>query len=189
MLTFAKMMIKHHIKRSYMIILGIACSVAMMFCMIQMGDSIINKYKEQALGTNRYDFHINGLTKEQADWLKGELDKEEIEASGILYSDYCEMQMRLETFQKMELQLWAGTKGGFEEPGLRLREGTWCELPDEIVLEQYVCDMLGSQIGDEITVICNLSEDTYRFRLVGIMENTPILASSDWTRGFLCVSQ
>ncbi|MBD5534952.1 MAG: FtsX-like permease family protein [Lachnospiraceae bacterium] len=188
MLTFAKMMIKHHIKRSYMIILGIACSVAMMFCMIQMGDSISNKYKEQALGTNRYDFHINGLTKEQADWLKGELDKEEIEASGILYSDYREMQMKLEGFQKMELQLCAGTKGGFEEPGLRLREGTWCELPDEVVLEQYVCDMLGSQIGDEITVICNLSGDTYRFRLVGIMENTPILASSDWTRGFLCVS-
>lgn len=187
MLTFAKMMIKHHIKRSYMIILGIACSVAMMFCMIQMGDSISDKYKEQALGTNRYDFHINGLTKEQADWLKRELDKEEIEASGILYSDYCETQMKLEAFQKMELQLWAGTKEGFEEPGLRLRAGTWCELPDEIVLEQYVCDMLGSQIGDEITVICNMSGDTYRFRLVGIMENTPVLASSDWTRGFLCV--
>lgn len=188
MFIFTKMMVKHHIKRSYMIIFGIACSVAMMFCMIQMGDSIVNKYKEQALGTNRYDFHINGLTKEQADWLKRELDKEAIEASGILYSDYCEMQMKPEMLQKMEFQVCAGTKEGLEEPGLRLREGTWCELPDEIVLEQYVCEMLGSQIGDEITVICNLSGETYCFRLVGIMENTPVLLSSDWTRGFLCVS-
>lgn len=87
MLVFAKMMIKHHIKRSYMIILGIACSVTMMFCMIQMGDGINNKYKEQAMGANRYDFHIEGLTKEQAEFIKGELNKEEIEASGILYCD------------------------------------------------------------------------------------------------------
>lgn len=188
MSVFTKMMIKHHLKRSYMIVLGIACSVAMMFCMIQMGDSISSKYKEQALGTNRYDFHINGLTKEQADWLKGELDKKEIEVSGILYSDYGEMQMKPEALQKMEFQVCAGTRGGLEEPGLRLREGVWCELPDEIVLEQYACEMLGSQIGDEITVICNLSGETYRFRLVGIMENSPILSSSDWTRGFLCVS-
>lgn len=188
MLIFAKMMIKHHVKRSYMIIFGIACSVAMMFCMIQMGDSIINKYKEQALGTNWHDLQIDGLTKEQADWLKRELDKEEIEASGILYSDYRETQMKLEIFQKMELQVCAGTKEGLEGTGLRLREGAWCELPDEIVLEQYVCELLGSQIGDEITVICNLSGETYHFRLVGIMENSPILLSSDWTRGFLCVS-
>lgn len=188
MLIFTKMMVKHHIKRSYMIIFGIACSVAMMFCMIQMGDSISNKYKEQALGTNRYDFHINGLTKEQADWLKRELDKEEIEASGILYSDYCEMQMKPEMLQKMEFQIFTGTKEGLEGPGLRLREGAWCEMPDEIVLEQYVCELLGSQIGDEITVICNLSGETYCFRLVGILENTPVLLSSDWTRGFLCVS-
>ncbi|MBD5531073.1 MAG: hypothetical protein HDQ98_02550 [Lachnospiraceae bacterium] len=61
-------MIKHHIKRSYMIILGIACSVTMMFCMIQMGDSINNKYK------------------------------------------YREMQMKLEAYQKIELQVCAGTK-------------------------------------------------------------------------------
>lgn len=188
MLIFTRMMIKHHIKRSYMIILGIACSVTMMFCMIQMGDSINHKYKEQALGANRYDFHVSGLTKEQADWLKEELDKEGIEASGILYSDYCETQMRLETFRKMEFQICAGTKEGLEEPGLRLIDGHWSELPDEIVLEQYVCDMLGSQIGDGIEVVCNLSGNTYFFKLVGIMENTPVLSSSEWTRGFMCVS-
>lgn len=188
MLIFAKMLIKQHLKRSYVIIMGIACSVTMMFCMIQMGDSINNKYKEQALGTNRYDFHVEGLTKEQADWLKGEFDKEEIEASGIFYSDYCEMQMRPETLRKIEFQVCAGTKEGLEEPGLRLCEGRWCESQDEIVLEQYVCDILGSRIGDEIRVVCDSEKTSYSLRLVGIIENTPVLLSSDWTRGFLCVS-
>ncbi len=189
MFLFAKMMIKHHIKRSYMIILGIACSVAMMFCMIQMGDSIINKYKEQAMGTNLYDFHIEGLSKEQADWIKAELDQEKIEASGILYSDFGDMQMKLEAYAKMEFVLCAGgTKEGLEEPGLRLQEGRWSEAPDEIVLEQYVCSMLGVEIGDEVTVVCDLTGDTWRFCLVGIMENTPILSSSDWKRGYMNVS-
>ncbi len=186
--VFAKMMIKHHIRRSYMIILGIACSVTMMFCMIQMGDSINNKYKEQAMGTNRYDFHIEGLTKEQADWLNEKLDKEEIEASGILWSDYREKQMKLEANTKIELNLCAGTKEGLEEPGLRLQEGRWSESSDEIVLEQYVCEMLGSRIGDEVVVVCGLTGDTYRFRLVGIMENSPVLLSSDWRMGFMNVS-
>ena len=63
MLIFAKMLIKQHLKRSYVIIMGIACSVTMMFCMIQMGESINNKYKEQALGTNRYDQGAGGLAK------------------------------------------------------------------------------------------------------------------------------
>lgn len=188
MFLFTKMMIKHHIKRSYMIILGIACSVAMMFCMIQMGDSIINKYKEQAMGTNLYDFHIEGLSKEQADWLKAELDQEKIEASGILYCDFGDMQMKLEAHAKMEFVLCVGTKEGLEEPGLRLQEGRWSEASDEIVLEQYVCRMLGVGIGDEVTVVCDLTGDTWRFCLVGIMENTPILSSSDWKRGYMNVS-
>ncbi len=188
MFLFTKMMIKHHIKRSYMIILGIACSVAMMFCMIQMGDSIINKYKEQAMGTNLYDFHIESLSKEQADWLKAELDQEMIEASGILYSDFGDMQMKLEAYAKMEFVLCVGTKEGLEEPGLRLQEGRWSEASDEIVLEQYVCSILGVGIGDEVTVFCDLTGDPWRFRLVGIMENTPILSSSDWKRGYMNVS-
>ena len=188
MFLFAKMMIKHHIKRSYMIILGIACSVAMMFCMIQMGDSIINKYKEQAMGTNLQDFDIEGLSKEQAEWLKAELDQENIEASGILYSDFYDMQMKLEAYTKMEFDLCAGTKEGLEGPGLRLQEGRWSEASDEIVLEQYVCRMLGIGIGDEVTVVCDLTGDTWRFRLAGIMKNTPILLSSDWKRGFMNVS-
>lgn len=115
MFLFAKMMIKHHIKRSYLIILGIACSVAMMFCLIQMGDSINSKYKAQAMGTNRYDFHIEGLTKEQADCLKTELEQEKTEAVGILWSDYREKQIQLEAFQKIEMQVWAGMKEGIEE--------------------------------------------------------------------------
>ena len=188
MFVFVKMMIKHHIKRSYMIILGIACSVTMMFCMIQMGDSINNKYKEQAMGTNRYDFHIEGLTKEQAEWLKAELDKEKMETSGISWSDYREMEMKPEAFQKIELQVCAGTKEGLEETGLRLQEGRWSESSDEIVLEQYVCEMLGSRIGDEVSVVCGLTGDTYCFRLVGIMENSPILSSSEWQMGFMNVS-
>lgn len=188
MFLFTKMMIKHHIKRSYMIILGIACSVAMMFCMIQMGDSIINKYKEQAMGTNLHDFEIEGLSKEQAEWLKAELDQEKIEASGILYSDFYDMQMKLEAYAKIEFDLCAGTKEGLEGSGPRLQEGRWSEASDEIVLEQYVCRMLGIGIGDEVTVVCDLTGDTWRFRLVGIMENTPILLSSDWKRGFMNVS-
>ncbi|MDE6419585.1 MAG: ABC transporter permease, partial [Lachnospiraceae bacterium] len=188
MFLFAKMMIKHHIKRSYMIILGIACSVTMMFCMIQMGDSINSKYKEQAMGTNLHDFSVTGLTKEQADWLKEELDKEEIEASGILWSDYREMEMKPEAFQKIELQVCAGTREGLEEPGLRLQEGRWSESSDEIVLEQYVCEMLGSRIGDEVSVVCGLTGDTYCFRLVGIMENGLILSSSGFRMGVMNVS-
>ncbi|MBD5531070.1 MAG: ABC transporter permease [Lachnospiraceae bacterium] len=188
MFVFAKMMIKHHIKRSYMIILGIACSVTMMFCMIQMGDSINNKYKEQALGTNLHDFSISGLTKEQAEFIKGELDKEKIEASGISWSDYREMQMKPEAFQKIELQICAGTREGLEETGLRLRNGRWSESSDEIVLEQYVCEMLGSRIGDEVAVVCGLTGEIYCFRLVGIMENAPTLFSGDRPEGVMNVS-
>lgn len=188
MFLFTKMMIKQHIRRSYMIILGIACSVTMMFCMIQMGDSINEIYQEQAMGTNRYDFHVMNLTEEQAELLQAEMDKERIEASGFFYSDYCESQMKLEELQKIEWNLCAGTKEGFEEPGLRLRDGRWSELSDEIVLEQYFCEMLGKQIGDEVAVVCGESGEHFCFRLVGIMENSPILTSSDWTRGFMCVS-
>lgn len=189
MFLFAKMMIKHHIKRSYLIILGIACSVAMMFCLIQMGDSINSKYKEQAMGTNRYDFQIKGLTKEQADWLKAELDQEKIEATGIFYSDFHEMQMKLEAYPKMEFNLCAGTNArGMEDPGLRLKEGSWSESAEEIVLEQYVCEILGIQIGDEVTVGCDPIGSTWHFRLAGIMENTPVLLNSDWQIGFMNVS-
>lgn len=188
MFLFAKMMIKHHIKRSYMIILGIACSVTMMFCMIQMGDSINSKYKELALATNLYDFEINGLNKEQAEFIKGELDKEKIEASGIRWSDHGELRAKTEAFQKIDFQVYAGTKEGLEEQGLRLREGRWSESSDEIVLEQYVCEMLGSRIGDEITVICGPAGETRSFRLVGIMENTPTLLSSDRPEGVMNVS-
>lgn len=188
MFLFAKMMIKHHIKRSYMIILGIACSVTMMFCMIQMGDSINSKYKEQALGTDLHDFSITGLTKEQADWLKEELDKEKIEASGISWSDYRENQMKPEAYQKLGLQICAGTKEGLEETGFRLRDGRWSASSDEIVLEQYVCEMLGSRIGDEVAVVCGLTEETWSFRLVGIMENTSTLFSGDRPEGVMNVS-
>ncbi len=188
MFLFAKMMIKHHIKRSYMIILGIACSVTMMFCMIQMGDSINRKYKEQAMGTNLHDFSVTGLTKEQAEFIKEELDKEKIEASGISWSDYREMRMKPEAYQKLGLQICAGTKEGLEEIGLRLRDGRWSESSDEIVLEQYVCEMLGSRIGDEVAVVCGLTGEIYCFRLVGIMENAPTLFSGDRPEGVMNVS-
>ncbi len=188
MFIFVKMIIKHHIKRSYLIVLGIACSVAMMFCMIQMGDSINSKYKEQAMGTNLYDFHIEGLTKEQAELLKEELGKEDIEAAGIFWSDYHEKLMKPEAFQKMEFDICTGSKEGLEELGMRLWDGRWSEASDEIVLEQYVCEMLGIGIGDEVTVACGTTGESWRFRLVGIMENTPVLLSSDWTMGFMNVS-
>lgn len=188
MFTFAKMMMKHHIRRSYLIILGIACSVSMMFCLIQMGDSINDQYKEQAMGTNRYDFHIEGMTKEQAEWLKAELDREAVEAVGIYWSDYREKQIQLEAFQKIELQICAGTKAGLEEPGLRLLEGRWSDSADEVVLEQYVCEMLGIQIGDEVTAVRAQTGEIWHLRLSGIMENTPVLLSSDWQMGFMNVS-
>ncbi len=188
MFLFAKMMIKHHIKRSFMIILGIACSVAMMFGMIQMGDSLINQYKEQAMGTNLYDFQIGGLTKEQAEWLKAELDQEEIEAAGILWDDFREAQMKLESLRKMEFNLCAGTKEGLEEPGLRLLEGRWSGTAEEVVLEQYVCELLRTQIGDEIAVVCELTGEIRHLRLVGIMENSPVLLNSAWQTGFMNVS-
>ena len=185
MFLFAKMMIKHHIKRSFMIILGIACSVAMMFGMIQMGDSLINQYKEQAMGTNLYDFQIGGLTKEQAEWLKAELDQEETEAAGILWDDFREAQMKLESLRKMEFNLCAGTKEGLEEPGLRLLEGRWSGTAEEVVLEQYVCELLRTQIGDEIAVVCELTGEIRHLRLVGIMENSPVLLNSAWQTGFM----
>ncbi|MCM1539191.1 MAG: ABC transporter permease [bacterium] len=188
MFLFIKMMIRQHIRRSAMIIFGIACSVAMMFSMIQMGDSINRKYKEMAMGTNRHDFHISNLTWEQAELLKEKWDEKKIEASGIGYSDYWDLGMRPEAFPQVTLELCAGTKGGFEEPGLRLHDGKWSEQPDEIVLEQYVCEMLGSGIGDEVTVVCDSLGTSYRFRIVGIMENSPILSSDGWQRGFMCVS-
>lgn len=31
-----------------------------------------------------------------------------------------------------------------------MQERRWSESSDEIVLEQYVCEMLGSRIGDEV---------------------------------------
>ncbi|MCM1500248.1 MAG: hypothetical protein NC124_17435 [Clostridium sp.] len=83
MFIFTKMIVKHHIKRSGPMILGIACSAAMMFCMIRMGDSINTQYKEQAMGTNRYDFQIEGLTEAQAELLREELEQEDIEAVGF----------------------------------------------------------------------------------------------------------
>ena len=96
--------------------------------------------------------------------------------------------MKPEAFQKIELQVCAGTREGLEEPGLRLQEGRWSESSDEIVLEQYVCEMLGSRIGDEVSVVCGLTGDTYCFRLVGMIENSPVLLSSEWQMGFMNVS-
>ncbi|MCM1539571.1 MAG: ABC transporter permease [bacterium] len=182
------MMIKHHIKRSYLIILGIVCSVTMMFCLIQMGDCINRKYKEQAMGTNLYDFRIEGLTKEQAEWIKAELNQEKTEAVGILWGDYGESRVKLEAFQKIEIQLWAGTQEGLEEYGMRLRKGSWSGSPDEVVLEQYVCEMMGIEIGDEVAIHCDQTGDTWQFRLVGIMENTASASAGGWQTACMGVS-
>lgn len=188
MFLFAKMMIKHHIKRSYLIILGIACSVAMMFGMIQMGDSINSKYKELALGTERYDFKVNGLTMKQAGLLKEELEQEEIEEAGILYTYSGENVWKPKAYQKVALQLYAGKEAGLEGAGFRLAGGRWSESSDEIVLERYVCEILGSKVGDEIAILGDPDGEPYRFRLAGIMENTSALSDSGWTEGTMCVS-
>lgn len=61
-------------------------------------------------------------------------------------------------------------------------------MPDEIVLEQYVCEMLGVQIGDEVAAVCEPTGEVWHFRLSGIMENTSVLLSSNWQMGFMNVS-
>ncbi|MCM1500247.1 MAG: hypothetical protein NC124_17430 [Clostridium sp.] len=84
----------------------------------------------------------------------------------------------------MEIQMCAG----MEEQGLRLHEGRWSESPEEVVPEQYVCEMLGSGIGDTVTFTCGATRDVWQLRIVGIMENTATLQSSGWTRGYMNVS-
>ncbi|MDP4177740.1 MAG: FtsX-like permease family protein [Bacillota bacterium] len=66
MFKLAVKYLKGNKKNTISIILGIALSVMFMFSLIQMGDSIIDKYKEfLVLGENQ-DIHVESLDKEKA---------------------------------------------------------------------------------------------------------------------------
>lgn len=181
MFQFVIMMIKNHLKRCITIILGIACSVAMMFCLVQMGDSIIEQYKRMASGFAYWDIRVGYLTKEQAcefDEELSEIPLEEI-ATGYRMEEY----LGIKGINATKFVCYGGNENVFNASGYKIIDGRIPENDKQVCIEEYICVRLGAGVGDNITFISEKSGKEIVLTISGIIENTDMLKKSDLTYG------
>lgn len=181
MVRFIKMMIKSHKKRSIAIILGISCSVAMMFCLVQMGDSIIEQYKKIAAGFAYWDIRIGNLTREQAVEINEKVLKLGVKAvsTGYRVEEYIE----IDGIWPVKFIGYGGTDDLFNATGFELLKGKFPQNDKEVCVEEYSCERLGLSIGDEIVVKTQDALVEHVLTISGMIENTDMLKKSDLTFG------
>ena len=179
MYKFAIRYIKRNKKNNISIIAGIAFSVMLMFSLMQMGDSFMEKYKQFLIGSEKQDFTVKDISKETADKIHDYMGKNhggEIAAmsttthiGNISFSNKNTAKGNLIAADEKDIDI---TKG-FE-----ISKGRYPKEPFEIAIEESINSKLETSlsIGDKVTL--PLEGNNEEFVLTGFMKDTILQGNS-----------
>ena len=177
--------IKQMKRNTIICITGIAVSIMMLFSLIQIGELILDNYRNMILTVSTYDRVINGLDKETAD----EIHERYQSQYWMLQAIFC-----AESYENNDYVI--GVKGDWNDIfRLDLLEGAAPEGRNEICVEEAYAGKKNLQVGDTFSLpllVGGNVELTVDFTVSGIISNVPaysaqayMLVSMDTAEGIL----
>lgn len=179
MYKFAVRYIKRNKKNNISIIAGIAFSVMLMFSLMQMADSFIEKYKQFLIGAEKQDFTVKDINKEIADNIHDYMEKNhsgEIELmSTIVYIG--DISFSNKNTAKGNL-IAADEKDIDTTKGFEISKGKYPKEPFEIAIEESINSKLETPLSIGDKVILPLEGNNEEFILTGFMKDTILQGDS-----------
>lgn len=158
--------IKQMKRNTIICITGIAVSIMMLFSLIQIGELILDNYRNMILAVSTYDYIIDGLDKETAD----EIHERYRSRYGMLQAIYC-----AQGYENNDYVI--GVKGDWNDIfRMDLLEGAAPEGHNEICVEEAYARRKDLQVGDTFSLpllVGGNVELTVDFTVSGIISDDP----------------
>lgn len=158
--------IKQMKRNTLICITGIAVSIMMLFSLIQIGELILDNYRNMILAVSTYDYTISGLDKETAN----EIHERYQSRYGMLQAIYC-----AQSYENNDYVI--GVKGDWNDIfRMDLLEGAAPEGRNEICVEESYARRKNLQVGDILSMpllVGGNVELTVDFTVSGITSDAP----------------
>lgn len=178
-------------KNTISIIMGIAFSVMLMFSLIQMSNSIMEKYKEFLVFGENQDFKINTINKEQSERIIEHMEGSYEDDMYVLSLNAYIAQVFFNENNSLRGILVAANESDIKViNNFNIIEGEYPNEPFEIAVEKSVNNKLENTlaIGDRVTLPIQADSEVVceqEFIISGIMEDTPIQSLTSGERSFV----